>query len=270
MRANKFITRCLLGIVLLGAQSIANAALLGTCTFTGGCGPDFFIPITHGVGGGVISYDWDDVSTGTLTLSGSVDNASFLDGQLGSPWPSNEINTPDLNPDAAIPVSAGIAGNSFSLTLTVDGSGSLISGSLGMNGKVSTFWGPLNTNDPDFFTGGIYGPGFYTANTMNGTALDGTLIAAGSTITALGSNATAIDFRFDLGAGSLLADYGLSGAGLATFSGISTGSIDWSQDWSATSVNLDVVVPLPAAFWLFLSGMAALVSVSKTRLNNCG
>ena len=265
MQTNKFIKRCLLGIVLLGTQSVANAALLGTCTFAGGCGPDFSILNAAAV------YDWDDASSGTLTITGAVGNVSTLPGQL-EPWPDASEMTGILagtNPDVSIPVNpATVQGNDdFLLSLTVDGAGALQTGSLSMNGKVEKFFSSFNNSNTNF-----QAPGGYTAISANGTVLDGALIAAGSTITALGFSGNVFDFDFTLHPSSVLAQaFSSSGEGIATLTNISSssGSIEWTQDWSATA-NLDVIVPLPAAFWLFLSGMAALFSVSNSRLKNKG
>jgi len=260
MRASRFLLVGLWG--LLGFTNSANAALLGTvCTFAGGCGPDFAIL------GASADYVYNG-SVGTLTISGTTGNASFLPGQL-EPWPDATETMGALagkDPDISINVLAATAlGNdNFSLTMTVDGAGSLLGGSMTMNGKVAQFFSSLNNTNPAFQT-----PGLYTAKSANGTALDGALIS-GSTITSMGFNASTIDFYAALDPGSVLsvAGFGTTGSGIIGLTNISgSGNIDWGTNWTATA-SLDVVVPLPAALWLFLSGIAVLFSTSRSKLMN--
>jgi len=233
MRASRFLLVGIWG--LLGFTSSANAALLGVCTFSNGCGPYFFID------GATVDYTYNaGTNEGVLTYNSTVGNASFLAGQLDAGFVSNFGST-------SIPVLAASGGNdAFSMSLTVDGSGNLISGNLSMNGKVTGF------------------PGNVTAtSSFNGTALDGSLIVGG-TIAQLGWEATGLDFRGSISSSSVLANagFGTGLSGLLNLSNVSTGSIVWNQNWTATGL-MDVVVPLPAAFWLFLSGLTALFSVSK-------
>lgn len=239
--------------------SSAQAALLGTCTFAGGCGPDFAVLDAS------VLYNYNG-STGTLTVTGTAGNASFFDGQL-NPWPdASEVKGPlaGTDPNVSIPVgvASGLGNDDFLMTLTVDGSGNLLSGSISMNGKVEQFFSSLNNDNPAFQT-----PGLYTATSANGTVLDGALIAAGSSVVAMGFDLNVLDFQMTLDASSLLAQaYGSAGAGILSMSGISSSSgvIEWSENWSATGV-LDVVVPVPAALWLFMSGLTVLGAVSRKR-----
>jgi len=232
MRASRFLLVGIWG--LLGFTSSANAALLGVCTFSAGCGPDFFIE------GALVDYSYNNgTNEGVLTYNSTVGNASFLAGQLDAGWESTYGRI-------SIPVLAASGGNdALSFSLTVDGSGNLISGSLSMNGKVIGF------------------PGGVVAPSSNGTLLDGNLIVGG-TIAQLGWDPTGLDFIGSINSSSLLttAGFGTGLSGVLNLSNISTTNIVWNQNWSATGV-MDVVVPLPAAFWLFLSGLTALFSVSK-------
>jgi len=239
MRVTRFMLVWALG--LLGFASSANAALLGVCTFAGGCGPDFAMV------GAPVAYDYNvGTGTGELSINHTVGNASFLDGQLDAGFSSTFGST-------SLPVIPATGGNdAFNMSMTIDGSGNLISGSLTMNGKVVGFAG---------------GPPV-TATSFNGTLLDGNLIVGG-TINQLGSDdISRIDFLGSINSSSLLttAGYGTGLGGVLSLTQAtitsSSGFIEWDEDWTATG-SLDVVVPLPAAFWLFLSGLTALFSISN-------
>lgn len=241
-----------------GLMNSANAALIGACTFPAGCGPDFNIV------GLTVDYGYNaGLGKGTLTVNGTAGNASFLPDQL-SPWPDASDMILAIDPDISIPVSsATTSGNdNFSMTMSVDGSGNLLGGGMTMNGKVAQFFSPLNNTNPAFQAFGLY-----TATSANGVVLDGALIS-GSSMTAMGFDGTTIDFRATLDASSLLSlAYGSTAEGILSLSGISssTGLVKWDEDWTVSSATLDVAVPVPAAFWLFLSGMIALFSTSKSR-----
>lgn len=260
MRTSRILLVCMWG--LLGFTSSASAALLGNvCTFAGGCGPDFAII------GANASYV-NNGGGGTLTINGTTGNASFLPGQL-EPWPDASETTGALagtDPDVSINVIAAtdLGNDNFMLNMTVDAAGNLLSGSMTMNGRVAQFFSSLNNTNPDFQTAGLY-----TATSANGTELDGALIS-GSTITEMGFNATTIDFWAVLDPDSVLtlAGFGTTGAGIISLSNFTGATgIDWSTDWTA-SATLDVVVPVPAALWLFLSGIAVLFSsASRSRPN---
>lgn len=237
-------------ITIAGWSSQANAALVGACTFAAGCGPDFNI-----VGMGAVSYNYNAGSgTGDLIINGTVGNASFIDGQL-DPWSSTLYGS---GPNAgtaygntsllALGAPASSVGNdNFSLTLTVDSSGSIISSSVSMNGFI-----------------GVYDGGFVPAVTTGGTTLNGNLIENGF-ITDLGWSGTTIDFLGGIGGTSLLAEFGPGLGGVLSLSNLDIGTVQWDQSWTAQSATLDVVVPIPAAIWLFTSGLMALVSVSRRK-----
>ncbi len=239
MRASRFLLVGLWGF--LGFVSSANAALLGTvCTFASGCGPDFAVTSTN-----PIDYAYNTgAGTGVLSFSGTVGNVSFLDGQLDPAFSSQFGST-------SIPVLSATGGDkAFLMSLTIDSTGNLISGSLSMNGRVVGF------------------PGSVTATSANGTLLDGNLIVGGA-IDQLGWDNSNIDFTGSIDPTSLLsiAGYGTGLSGIISLNAAtntsSTGNVEWNESWSAAVNGFDVVVPLPAAFWLFLSGITALFSVSK-------
>ncbi len=262
MKASKFLLVGLWG--LLGFATSANAALLSdNCTILSGCGPDFNIT------GLSVDYAYDGVSQGVLTVSGSTTDVSFLPDQL-NPWPNASEMTGFLagtNPDTSIPIdNATTSGNKdFLMTMTVDSSGNLQSGSISMDGKVQQYFSSLTNTNPDFL---VAGP--YTA-AANGVNLDGALIAAGSTITAMGFLNKSLDFRAALDPSSVLSIAGLgsTGFGILGVDGLSTTStlIEWDTSWTAASASLGIALPVPAALWLFLSGIGVLLSASKSRFN---
>ena len=224
-----------------------NAALLGVCTFASGCGPDFNIV------GMNIDYSYNGGSdTGVLSINGTVGNASFLNGQLDDTW-VNTTHSITGNPYGSTSLSVvgapfSTAGNdNFSLSINVDGSGNVSGGSATMNGLV-----------------GIFDGGMQTAISSNGTLLDGNLITGG-TISQIGWNDSTLDFIGSINSDSLLTTAGF-GTGLSGVLALnsasissSSGTIVWNEDWTASG-TLDVVVPVPAAIWLFISGIIGLTA----------
>jgi len=235
---------------LLQISFTANAALIGVCTFASGCGPDFAIS------GMNINYTYNGgSSTGVLSIDGTVGNASFTDGQLDSAW----VNTThSITGNTYGSTSLGVYGapfssvgnDQFSLSINLDSSGSVLGSSVSMNGLV-----------------GIFDGGMQTAVSANGTLLDGNLITAGS-VSQIGWNNTVLDFVGDIDASSLLntAGYGTGLGGVLSLNQASitssSGSIQWDESWSASG-TFDVVVPVPAAFWLFISGFIGLTSFMR-------
>jgi len=259
MKASKFLLVGLWG--LLGFTSTVNAALLSdNCTILSGCGPDFNITALS------VGYAYDGTSQGVLTVSGSTTDVSFLPDQL-NPWPNASDMTIATDPDTSISVgNATTLGNKdLLMTMTVDSSGNLLSGSISMNGKVESIFTSSNNTNPAFQTAG-----FYTA-AANGVDLDGALIAPGSTITAMGVLNNSLDFRASLDPNSVLSIAGLgsTGFGILGLQGLSTTSafIEWDTSWTATGTSLGIALPVPAAFWLFLSGIGVLLSASKSRFS---
>ena len=230
-------------LTLAGWINTSNAALIGVCTFASGCGPDFNVSTSLSV-----NYTYNTGSdTGSLSITSAVQDASFLDGQLDPTWAYGNTS---LN------VIATAGGNdNFTLNFSVDGSGNLLGSSdITMNGRVVAFDGGLKV-----------------AKSFNGTSLDGNLITGGS-IDQIGWNNTALDFIGSMNNSSLLAIAGFGGAsnsvsGLLSMGSTissSTGNIEWDENWTAGG-TLDVVVPVPAAAWLFASGLIALLSVSRRK-----
>ncbi len=257
MRSFKIINT-LIGLLLLGAQSVVNAATIGVCTFAGGCGPDFNIVSVS------VDYAYNaGIDEGVLTITGVGGNVSFLEGQLDATWSATyEALDPSKLGRISIPVTSIPGGpyqtvatnKDFSLTVTVDGNGSVVAGgasNVTMNGAA---W---------------VNPSVGTAISANGTALDGTLITGGS-VNQIGSGGTGIDFVGNIDNSSLLttAGFGTGFGGVLGLGSITTtsGVVEWNKSWESLSGNtLDVVVPVPAAAWLFLSGLTALVTVSRKK-----
>jgi len=242
-------------VVLLtvsGWVGTTQAALIGVCTFAGGCGPDFNII------GMSIDYSYNGGSnTGVLSINGTVGNASFLDGQLDSTWVNTTHSiTGDPYGSTSLTVLGApfsAAGNdNFSLSINVDGSGNVLGGNATMNGLV-----------------GVFDGGAQTALSSNGTLLDGNLITGG-TISQIGWNNSALDFVGSINSSSLLttAGFGTGLSGLLSLTpasiSSSSGNIEWDENWSASG-TLDVVVPVPAALWLFISGLIGLVTFSRKK-----
>ena len=93
------------------------------------------------------------------------------------------------------------------------------------------------------------------------------MITAGN-ISQIGWNNTTLDFLGGIDSSSLLttAGYGTGLSGVLSLNQASitssSGSIQWDESWSASG-TLDVVVPVPAAFWLFISGIIGLTSFMR-------
>ena len=225
-------------LTLAGWVNTSNAALIGVCTFAGGCGPDFNVST-----GLSVDYTYNSGSdVGVLSITSTVSDASFLDGQLDPSWAFGNTSL------SVIPVAGG--NDNFTLSFDVDGSGNLLGTSnITMNGRVVAFSG-----------------GLQTASSFNGTSLDGNLITGGS-INQIGWNNSAIDFTGNIEAASLLniAGFGTNMAGLLTLDSAmssSTGNVEWDENWTSGG-TLDVVVPVPAAAWLFASGLLTLLTTSR-------
>ena len=143
----------------------------------------------------------------------------------------------------------------------------------------------------DFITGGssyslianFDGSGIFVDGTVSalGIALSGdlnfqsgTIVTGDLTVFGYGGSGSAgtFDFLFDNVGGDFAAFY-TSYAGIVinttTLSSASgnwdTGGLDFQADFSATSVNVDTTVPVPAAIWLFGSGLFGLAGWAKTR-----
>jgi len=148
----------------------------------------------------------------------------------------------ELDDDGSVPAEA-IAGGSFSLTATIDASGALSAGSLSIGGTVASL-------------------GF-----NSGTLLTGTLTAFGFP----DAGGDPLEFLFDVTGGDAAALYGggsIPGGIILSDSGF-PGSFDSNFDNLVDGVGSGVsdtgVVPLPAAVWLFGSGLLGLVGMARRK-----
>lgn len=182
-----------------------------------------------------LSYD---SGTGVLTISGGTiagyeDENNFL-WNVGSP-------------------------ESFTLTVTLDGSGNVLSGSFTLDGIVRLSGPPFTI----LYDGGTDVDGLITGQlTQFGWA--GT-----------GQNSGIIEMTWNTGDGIISDIYGSTGGmilsvntgsgGSASFKGGKTFDANLlSDDWSGTAFG-DVFVPVPAAVWLFGSALAGLMGFGRRR-----
>lgn len=123
----------------------------------------------------------------------------------------------------------------YSLTASLDGSGSLNTGSLLIQDGASS------------------------------TQLSGDLTAFGYLDDTVG-NHDVFEFTFDVTGGALAGDYGSLG-GIIIVTNSSSFSGDFGTAFAATSQSADTfaAVPLPAAVWLFGSGLLGLVAAARKR-----
>lgn len=130
--------------------------------------------------------------------------------------------------DDGTPPSVPIDAGSFSLSATVDDTGTLLGGSLTIGGTIPSL------------------------GAVSGTLLTGT-------ITKLGADGATglVEFLLDVTGGDLASLYGAVAGGILGTTGF-TGS--WDSDFSASGASADVAaIPLPAALWLLLPALLTLV-----------
>ncbi len=264
MQTCKILSTYILGALLIVAHSLVTAAPV-VCTAPT-CLPDFsaFTTTKTAAIPRIINYTWDSGSQqGTLSVQANMGNALFEDGQIDSPWPGASETA--VNPNQPLVLAASASGNdNYDLNVTVDGSGNLIgAGTFTMNGRVGQFWSNVNNTNPNFQI-----PGIYTVSS-GGVALDGALAAAGTTVTDFGGSGLGMSWVGNLDPTSLLVQSGLSNGfvnGTINLLDISSsdGLIQWQENWTARA-NMSTAVPVPTAFWLFMSGIMALFSMARTK-----
>ena len=102
------------------------------------------------------------------------------------------------------------------------------------------------------------------------TQLAGSLTAFGHFDDPVGEN-DVFEFLFDVSSGSLAADFGTQG-GIIIRTGSSGFAGDFTTDFTASSFNGSsdtfAAVPVPAAVWLFGSGLLGLATVARRRQRN--
>jgi len=220
--------------------------------------PDFTLAIDQ-------VYDYT-ASTKTLTISGTIGSYTEIasGGVLANSAVRNSVTA--LGDPADLP-------EAFSLTATFNASGEVISGAFTLDGVVAE---PVTTS--------IYN-GFLDSS---GHLLSGDLSVSGFTGDGSGTtNGAIFEFLFDNAdgfiskAGNRIEDpftgaYTGGGMILTLTNGVVLGaggnapndffdSTAWvAQDWSGTGFG-DVFVPVPAAVWLFGSGLLALLGFRGRR-----
>lgn len=218
----------LIWVAGLLASGIASAAPLNLVKSY----PDFFLASDQ-------AYAYN-ATTDTLTINGTI--ASYTEGLS-----STHVNEQVTNNGAYL--------EKFSLTAVIDSSGQLQSGSFYIDGVV---------RDP-------FPTILYNGQTHSSThLLSGTLTDFGWAGTS-GTSGGIIEFRFD-NADGVIADLGggyHSGGMILTVTSSSLGLNNFnanllSTDWTGSGYG-DVFVPVPAAAWLFGSGLAALGGMRRRR-----
>ena len=252
----------MLWVVLLAAATGAQAAPLNLTKQY----PDFYVT--------GISYSYDAI-TGILTVGQGEDNAAVGGnndwmcnpgetctgtGTVGSysaaAPPSPQLQVTNHPTDATYK-------ELFSLYVDLDGSGNVQSGSFRVDGFVrSTAFVPP-------FTACTSAPycEVYDGSDVSGGLLSGNLTDFGWSLNT-GSNGL-IEFRFD-NAGGLIGSQGLgfnAGGMILTVSSSTLtnfGAQALTTSWTGTGFG-DVFVPVPAAAWLFGSGLLALLGAARRK-----
>ena len=132
-----------------------------------------------------------------------------------------------------------ITGGTFDLTASIDNSGVLSGGTLTIGGTIPSL--------------GV-GPG---------SLLTGTLTSLGFPTSGSGDP---LEFLFDVTGGDLASFYGTSGGIILTESGFIGGfATDFSNVPFTGVADTGTVVPVPAAAWLFGSGLLGLAGIARRR-----
>lgn len=236
---------CLWTGALMGA-STAQAASLGLLSVY----PDFVLDMNAASS---YSYTKGGGTTGTFTFTGLISSYT----ECASPCPANRTLMPVTNNGTYL--------ESFSLTAHIDNTtGAFIDGSFTIKGIV---------RDPTSPTTIVYNG----ANDATNGLLHGTLTNWGWSGS---SNTTGtVEFTFDnplgvipstvpnvscpntspsLSCGLILTVSSTTGGGFNTSYPFGSSQIYTTTSWTGTGTGDAFVVPVPAAFWLFGSGLALL------------
>lgn len=231
----RLLTASLWGLWLMAFAGAAHAAPLNlTKTY-----PDFLLASGQ-------SYSYN-AGTGILTISGTIGSYT---GHT-PPSPQLVVTNHPTN---------GSYLEAFSLTAQLDGSGNVLSGSFEIDGVVrtSTFPNPSCASSPYCVK--------YDGSTNANGLLSGNLTEFGWS-SGTGSNGV-LEFRFDQADG-IIGDLGFLSGGMILTVQSSTlsnfGAQALTTSWTGTGVGDVFVVPVPAAAWLFLSGLGLLGWSTKRR-----
>ena len=157
----------------------------------------------------------------------------------------------ELDDDGSVPPESILDGT-FNLAATIDASGTLSSGSLSIGGTVAS----LGFNSGTLLTGDLTALGFPDAG---GDPLEFLFTVTGGDAAGLYGSAPA---------GVILSGTGFGGNFDSDFYNLQEGIIDGVLTpipGTGTAVANVAPVPLPAAVWLFGTGLLALVGVSRRR-----
>jgi len=220
-----------------------------------------------------LSYSYT-ASTGILTI-GQVETNSAAGGN--DDWMCNPGETctgtgtvgvyaagPAPSPQLTVtnyPITSSTYKELFSLYVDLDGSGNVQSGSFRVDGVVRTNGFPVGCAP------NTYSCVLYDGSTVSGGLLSGNLTQFGWSLNT-GSNGL-IEFRFNNASG-LIGSQGLGfhdGGMILTVSSSTLsnfGSQALTTNWTGTGFG-DVFVPIPAAVWLFGSGLLALFGAARRK-----
>jgi hypothetical protein len=140
--------------------------------------------------------------------------------------------------DDGVGPAVAITAGTFSLGATIDASGALSTGTLSIGGTIAS----IGAN--------------------SGTLLTGTLTTLGFPTSGSGDP---LEFLFDVTGGDLASAYGTSGGIILTQSGFSGGFAADFANGSFVGLADTFVVPVPAAVWLFGSGLLGLTGIARRR-----
>ena len=214
-------------------------------TFTAYCLGD-----DGGATSGICGTDNGQNGNNKVTYDGALDTA--LSGGLLTITKVGNLNLTTDGSDLHI-----LTGGDYNLTANFDGTGTFTGGTL-----LTTYAGIVTLNP---------GSGNDVSGMTGGTALSGDLTASGfDGVDAVGI----LDFTFLNAGGDILGilptidPLGGVIANITTLAGVSGAwdpNMDFQSSFSATGVNVDTFVPVPAAVWLMGSGLLSLFGFKLRR-----
>ena len=168
--------------------------------------------------------DFPDIVSSLITVTYGAASSTFTASGFAD----------ELDDDGSVPAEA-IVGGTFDLAAAIDASGALSGGSLAIGGTVAS----LGFNSGTLLTGNLTALGFNNAGDP-------------------------LEFLFDVTGGDAFALFGggsLSGGVVLASSGFGG---NWDSDFGTISAVSDTgVVPVPAAVWLFGSGLIGLLGFAR-------